>query len=229
MKGVIYYTDNELEEPIFSLVQKSINKSYLAIVSTSLRSIDFGENIIVKGKRGYVTMIKQILTALERLWTDNVFFCEHDVLYPESHFQFKPERDDIYYYNENVWRWKKGSDIVYRYDRMISLSGLCCDRELALSHFKEKWNAIQKAGEDQFESREPDLARKWGYEPGTKKKKRGGLTDEDFETWSSKEPLLDIRHGKTFSPSKTKLSDFKHAPTGWEEKLFVDVFPDVKI
>ena len=217
MKGIIYYTDNMVDDQIAKWARKSISNAYLAVVSTSLEPIDFGLNIVVEGDRGYVAMISQIITALENLWTDYVFFCEHDVLYPKSHFDFKPLRDDIYYYNKNVWRWAFGSDHAIRYDRMICLSGMCCHRELALAHYRLKWDAIQSAGESQFESRDPGLARVWGHEPGTKKKKRGGLTDEDFDTWSSEEPLIDIRHRNTFSPTKTRICDFKHAPVGWEE------------
>ena len=64
---------------------------------------------------------------------------------------------------------------------------------------------------------EPDWARKWGYEPGTKKRKRGGFSDDDFETWQSRYPIIDIRHGKTFSQSKVTLDSFIHPPVNFKE------------
>ena len=74
-----------------------------------------------------------------------------------------------------------------------------------------------EVGEDKFDSREPRLARIWGYEPGTKKKKRGGLTNDDFGTWKSKVPVIDIRHKGTFSPPKVSLESFNHEPKDWQE------------
>src|SRR3972149_11579423 len=104
-KGIIYYTDNRLIEPLFSVCQKYILASGLPIVSTSLAPINFGKNIVVAGKPGYVTMVDQIVTALEASTADYVFFCEHDVLYHKSHFDCLPPKDDVYYYNMNNWRW----------------------------------------------------------------------------------------------------------------------------
>ena len=96
MKGIIYYTDNRLGEPIYSTAQKHILSSGLPIVSISLKPIDFGENIVLDLNPSFITMIKQIETGLEASKSDFVFFCEHDVLYPASHFEFTPPRDDIF-------------------------------------------------------------------------------------------------------------------------------------
>ena len=76
---------------------------------------------------------------------------------------------------------------------------------------------IYEWGLDKFRSREPRLARIWGYEPGTKKKRRGGFTDDDFETWSSEYPNIDIRHNRTFTSLKCTLESFKHPPINWQE------------
>ena len=70
---------------------------------------------------------------------------------------------------------------------------------------------------DQNTTHEPFWARKWGYEPGTKKIRRGGFSDDNFDTWKSKYPLIDIRHGRTFSQSKVTKTSFKHLPTNWKE------------
>lgn len=222
-KGIIFYTDNRLDKKIRDAVTASILTANLPIVSVSLKPIDFGTNIVVNEKRGYITMIKQITTALENSTAKYVFFCEHDCLYPKSHFDFTPTRDNIFYYNANVWRWLIGCDYAITYDRMISLSGMCVNRKYALAHYKMRMRKINEYGLDKFQSREPSLARKWGYEPGTKKRRRGGLTDDDYQTWMSTKPIIDIRHKCTFSPCKTKLSDFKHQPINWQEKAITDI------
>ena len=56
-KGIIYYTDNKLKEPLFSLVQKYISASELPIVSCSLKPINFGKNIVLENReRSYPTI-----------------------------------------------------------------------------------------------------------------------------------------------------------------------------
>lgn len=216
-KGIIYYTDNRLSEPIFTIVQRQILKTGLPIVSVSLKPIDFGKNIVLDLKPGFLTMIKQITTALETSQASFVFFCEHDVLYPLSHFDFTPPKDNIFYYNANVWRWKYPDNLAITYDRLISLSGLCVNRKFALNHYKKRMAKIKDLDWDKDTRHEPEWARKWGYEPGTKKIKRGGFSDDNFETWTSKDPIVDIRHGKTFSQSKVTLESFIHKPINWTE------------
>lgn len=216
-KSIIYYTDNKLGEPINSIVQMNIYLSGLPIYSSSLEPIRFGQNVVIEGERGYPTMVKQIISCLERSNTTYVFFCEHDVLYHASHFDFTPEKDNIFYYNENVWRWMFNSDTAITHDRMIPLSCLCVNREFALNHYKLRDKVIREKGFDKIKSREPAWARKMGYEPGTKKRRRGGVTDDDFETWMSELPNIDIRHKGTFSSPKTKLENFIHKPKWWRE------------
>lgn len=217
-KGIIYYTDNRLREPIFSIIRKQLLKTNLPIVSVSQSPINFGNNFVLDLKPSYITMIKQITKALEESREDTVFFCEHDVLYPKSHFYFTPPKNNVFYYNSNVWRWAYPTNKLITYDRLISLSGLCVNRKFSLNHYKLRLEKIKKleAGGDE-KLHEPLWARRWGYEPGTKKIKRGGFSDDDFETWQSKIPIIDIRHGRTFSQSKVTLDSFIHKPTNWQE------------
>ena len=217
MKEIIYYTDNRLKDSFMKLVQSYILKAELPITSTSLKPIDFGENVVVEGERSYPTMVKQIISCLERSIADYVFFCEHDVLYSKSHFNFTPPRDDIFYYNSHVWRWDIRYDKAITYDRMLPLSVMCCNRQLALDHYRMRARKIEEFGWDKLRSREPRWVRRIGYEPGTKKKRRGGLTDDDFDTWESEIPVIDIRHKRSFSRPKIRLDEFKHKPKNWQE------------
>jgi len=217
LKGVIYYTDNKLGDPIYSTVQKHISASGLPIISSSLRPIKFGANEVVAGERGYPTMVRQIISCLERSTAKYVFFCEHDVLYHIDHFDFVPSSDGIFYYNSSVWRWKLGSETAIRHDRMLPLSSLCVNREFALSHYKRRLDFILEHNYDKDIKGEPKWMRKMGFEPGTKKKKRGGFSDDNFGVWESEGFNIDIRHKDAFSPSKLKLKDFTHKPKWWEE------------
>lgn len=216
--GIIYYTDNRLEGTIFELSQRSILNAKLPIVSCSLRPIYFGKNIVLPGReRSYPTMCEQIFTALKASQATYVFFCEHDVLYHPSHFNFIPERDDVYYYNINNWRWDYPKDRLIHYDGLTSLSMLCCNRELAVGHYAHRLRLIEEQGLDKIRSREPRWARQFGYEPGTKPRRRGGVTDEEHIKRRSEYPNIDIRHRRTFSQPKTTLDSFKHPPPDWAE------------
>lgn len=207
VQAIIYYTDGLIEEPIKSMAWDSIVASGLPISKSTPQDVG--------GTRGYATMVKQIIFCLEHSPGDIVFFCEHDCIYPKSHFEFVPTKD-VFYYNENVLRWDYPHNRYISYDRLISLSGLCVKRKFALDHFKKRLDYIVEKGYNDIKG-EPDWARKMGYEPGTKKIKRGGFSDDDFETWRSAEPIIDIRHKNTFSPPKVTLDSFKHAPSNWRE------------
>ena len=224
--GIIYYTDNRIGAPIIPVCQKQLLEAAgdIPIVSVSLKPIDFGENIVLEGReRSYPTMALQILTALEASKAKYVFFCEHDVLYHKSHFDFTPPRDDIYYYNINNWRWLFGADTAITYDGLSSLSGMCCNRQLAIKHYKHRLELIKKWGLDKIRSREPRWARKFGYEPGTKKRKSGGITDEEHIKRKSKYPNIDIRHRHTFSRPKVTLREFNRLPTNWKEEKIENI------
>lgn len=225
MKGVIYYTDNSrLDAPIIPMAQRFITESGLPITSVSLKPINFGKNIVLEGKhRGVYTMNLQIITALENSMADYVFFCEHDCLYHKSHFDFIPPRDDTYYYNTNVWRWRYHSDLVVTHDKMMSLSNLCCSRELALKHFKLTQGIFDKVGLDQNSNKQPRWVRSIGYEPGTKDSKYG-FPSEPVETWSAQFPNIDIRHRFCYTNRLIEPKNFRHMPKNWQEST-IDKIP----
>ena len=194
VKGIIFYS-NGIAEPIKSMVEKSIEVGLPITKSYS-------------NGNSYKEMVEQIIDCLERSEEKYVFFCEHDVLYSQSHFDFTPLKDNVFYYNTNVYRWDYPNDRYITYDRLVSLSALCVNRLFALDHYKRRLELIPEGDR---------LCRTMGYEPGTKRKKIGGFSDDTFETWQSEKPLIDIRHNNTFSPRKVTLDKFKHKPTGWKE------------
>lgn len=227
MKGIIYYTHNQLRtnrrDELFSVVQSLILKSGLPITSCSLEPIDFGKNVVLKAKKGPVTMFRQILMALENSNEKYVFFCEHDVLYHQSHFDFTPERDDTFYYNNNVWRWHFLKEKVITFDELSSVSGICVNREFAIDFYKKRLDFIYKNGFDKVETYgNPHWARDMGYEPG----KHGEVRTE---TWKSEYPNIDVRHQKNMTPDKITVGSFKRKPHNWQEST-IDKVPgwDIK-
>jgi hypothetical protein len=223
-KGIIYYTDNKRRMVHFlPVIQEQIMKSGLPIVSVSLRPIDFGYNIVLNEKPGYTTMLKQIITCLDESTSDTVFFCEHDVLYHPSHFDFTPSRDDVYYYNVNNWKWLYPDDVAVTYDGLHSLSMLCCNRLLALSHFTFRLKYVEDNFNCRFGNAEPRFGQQIAFEPGTKKVDRGGITDEDFETWLSPYPNIDIRYGKNFTRKNRVMYDLDSRAQGWKRTTLNEI------
>jgi hypothetical protein len=226
LKGAIYYTANRINNPIKDAVRHFLNESGIHITSCALKPIRFGDiRIVLEGRQpSYPTYLYQITAALEACPAKYVFFTENDVLYSKSHFDFTPPRDDIFYYNNNVWRWKLHDFKLITYDKMRPLSCLAVNREFALKHYKMRVKKMEEIGLDEFRSREPRMGRVFGYEPGTKAKRRGGFSDDVCEVWQSENPNIDIRHNRTFTSIKCDKKDFKNVPENWRE-VSIDEVP----
>ena len=190
-KGIIYYTDNRLNVKLAKTVQKQLQTIGLPIISASLKPMIFGDkNIMVEGERGYETYFKQIIAALEQSQAKYVFFCEHDVLYHPSHFEFTPPKDDTFYYNTNVWRLKYPENKAVTWEAN-QVAELVCNRELALDWYRKKLKEYQTA--EKFNRK---------FEP-----------EDKYEQFKSKEPNIDIRHDKNLTRSKWSIDDFRDKKT----------------
>jgi hypothetical protein len=210
-RGCIYYTDNKMPENIMKACQKQLSKytKGMPIVSCSLKPMDFGKNIVLNQERGYLTMTKQILTALEALETDIVYFCEHDVLYHPSHFEFTPIDRNVWYYNSNYWFLRMTDNFAISYD-CSPLSGLVVYRDIAIKHFKERVALMEK---DQFKT---ISMYKIGFEPMT----HGRIKWENaypFSTFKSSSPNIDITHGENVTQKRWSIDKFRRKPTYWIE------------
>lgn len=206
-KGIIFYTDNELDPKIANKVKEQLatigKEKSIRIVSSSLKKMAFGDKDIhfPSLKRGYLTMAKQILAALENSSADIIFFCEHDVLYHPSHFDFTPPEKDKFYYNQNFWRLKLFDGHVVHWDAS-QLSGLCAYRTLVLEEYKKIVAFIEQNG---FSMRTVS------FEPGSR--------DGRSVAWKSESPNVDIRHGGNLTMEKWGINDFRDKSTcvNWQE------------
>ncbi len=206
-KGIIYYTDNQLKLKIAVRVQRQLAKMGLPIVSASLKPMNFGKNIHVPLQRGVLTMFKQILIALENSDTDIVYFCEADVLYHPSHFEFTPPKRDVWYYNENVWKLDAKTGHALHYD-MRQVSGIAVWRETAVTHYRKRVAMVEANG----------FTMGMGYEPGTHRRPER-VDDSVAESWKSEFPNIDVRHEGNFSPTRWKKEQFRNQKytKGWVE------------
>ncbi len=208
-KGLVYYTDNRLEETIQQAAQNKLLSSAngLEIVSVSLDPLDFGTNIQLDLKRGILTMFKQILAGLEECEADIVFLAEHDILYHPSHFDFEPPRKDVFYYNENTWKVdaKTGQALFY-YCKQTS--GLCASRGLLIEHYQKRIARVEA---------EKKYDRRIGFEPGCHNLPRG-IDDYKAEQWMSEYPNIDIRHTTNLTKSRWTQDEFRNQKycQGWK-------------
>ena len=206
-KGIIFYTDNKVNHRLSHAVQDRLREIELPITSCSLKPMAFGNNIVLKEKRGVLTMFKQILTALENAKEDVVFFCEHDVIYHPSHFLFTPERHDVFYYNTNVWKVDQKTGKALHYDTK-QVSGICVWRTTAIAHYRKRIAMVEKDG----------YTMRMGYEPGTHRRPER-VDDLTSQTWVSEFPNVDVRHGENLSPTRWKKEEFRNQKytEGWTE------------
>lgn len=198
--GILYYTNNKLDPRLMKTAQDCIKKAANGkrIVSVSLLPIDFGDNIVMEGyQSGPLTMFEQILTGLEELDTDIVFFTECDVLYHPSHFDFVPPRKDMYYYNQNCWQVRASDKFAVKYD-CKRLSQLCAYRETLIQHYKERIRRCKAEG----------FSRKMGFEPGSHGRPER-VDDIKSEVWESALPNCDIRHDTNMTASRWRQDQFR--------------------
>jgi glycosyltransferase involved in cell wall biosynthesis len=205
-KSIIYYTDNRLESFIMERCQYQIEKMGLPIISASLKPINFGKNFVLPLERGYLTMFKQILTALENSTAEIIYFCEHDLLYHPSHFDFTPPRKDVFYYNEHTYKVdSKTGQALFYYTKQTS--GLCAYRDLLIQHYRERVRRVSEEG----------FSRKMGFEPGTHSPPNG-VCHFKAEAYWSEVPNIDIRHNTNLTESRWRQDQFRSQRSckGWK-------------
>ena len=208
-KGLVYYSDCLPDPTLLRAVRNQLLRAAggRPIVSVTLDPVSFGKNIVLPLERGYLTMFKQILRGLEELTTDVAFLVEHDVLYAKEHFEFTPRRQDVYYYNQSVWKVdvETGRALFYYCNQT---SGLCANRELLVQHYRTRVERVEREG----------FTRGMGFEPGTHAFPRG-IDNFKHEVWHADQPNVDLRHGKNLTPSRFRKDQFRNQKytEGWTE------------
>ncbi len=222
-KGIIYFTDNQLDEKIAKPVRENLfqisQEDHLNIVSSSLKKMNFGvRNIYFPSlKRGYKAMFKQMLGAMENSTDDYIFFCEHDVLYHPSHFDFVPSDKETFYYNQNVWFLRSTDGHAMHYD-VSQVSGICVYRETAITHYRERLALVEQKEKELSPDEFNSWVRHMGFEPMT----HGRIdwkTKFKSEGWKSEYPNVDIKHGANLTGQRWKKEQYRNQNLliNWQE------------
>lgn len=210
-KGVIYYTHNKCPENVFDACQRQILKGIKEkhVISVSSEPIQFGTNIVRPQVEGWLDIFEKILVGLEACTAPVIFFCEHDVLYSPSHFDFIPPDPKAFYYNTNVWKWRLEDGHCLKVDDCKQLSGLVAYRDLLLEHFTERVKRVREEG----------FTRGNGFEPGTRDTSRGGYDDHPAVAYQSQVPNIDVRHDSNATQNRWSKEQFRNQKytEGWTE------------
>lgn len=228
-KSIIFYTDNETPAKIAWEVQfrlKTIAKErQMPIVCASLKQRSgFGDiNIYFPSlKRGKLTLFTQILSALEHSTADTIFFCEADILYHPTHFDFTPSTKEAYYYNTSNWVIWINETVATHVDINIPLSMLCGDRELLIEHYRRKIARVMERRKAMEAANQPirnqGVSLQMSGEPGGEGRNEK-VDNIPILTWVSEWPNLDLRHGHNLTKGKRYPSDYhnKRWAIGWKE------------
>lgn len=207
--GCVYYSDCLPDPAVLEPVRQSIAQSRLPIVAVTLKPIDWpaARNIVLDLERGHLAMFKQILAGLEALDTEFAFLVEHDVIYHSSHFDFRPPRPEVYYYNLNVWKVHGETGHAVTYETKQT-SGLCANRQLLVEHYRKRIEMVEATG----------FSRKMGFEPGSHRRPER-VDDFRSEAWRSAFPNVDVRHGRNLTASRWSQAEFRDQRNcrGWQE------------
>jgi len=217
-RGIVYYSDGRAEPGILDSARAQLLRSGfgIPIVSVTQEPLAFGRNVVVPLRRGILTMFKQILAGLEASETDFVFFCEHDVLYHPSHFEFVPPRDDAPYYNVNCWKVDSETGRALFYVAKQT-SGLCGSRQMLIEHYRKRIARVEQNARDIVAAGLPvkrdGYDRAMGFEPGSHRRRRAAVDDLVAQEWRSPFPNIDIRHANNLTPSRWSQDEFRDKNT----------------
>jgi hypothetical protein len=116
MFTIIYVSSNRQNWTFEKRIIKHLLKNCgdIPIISVTQKPINLGKNICVGdvGVSGF-NMFRQVLIGLKEAKTKFVISAEADCLYPPDYFQFIPEKDDVFYRNDNIYLMGNRRDYFY--------------------------------------------------------------------------------------------------------------------
>ena len=239
MNTILYYSDNKISEDIQRVVLKNLRGMNNPIISVTQKPIDLGTNICV-GEIGssWINLYKQLKIAVEAAQTEYVAMAEHDCLYTQEHYDWKPPRNDTFYYNENIWFVQWGSNhpeldgmySSYWTDRK-ALSQLICSKDILLKdielklRFLDEEVPIETIGEPGYSRLKMarERAKSGGASLSMALKEYADILDAaKAETFRTRQPNLDIRHKNNFTgPKRGKNRRYSLEPWGDFKTLMV--------
>jgi len=219
---IIYYTNNLLDEPLFSNCQEHLKgvAGDIPIISVSQKPIDLCYNICI-GDIGssWLSLYKQLLVGCEKATTKYIATAEHDCLYTKDHFAWRPPREDTFYYNENVYFVQHNGNHpelegMYSnyWEERRALSQLICNRELMIKAIKARLELLETSDVKKIIYGEPgcslinlkraQVVAKSGSHASLSPFLKDFIEKEKSDIFRTNIPNLDIRHKQNFTGPK---------------------------
>jgi hypothetical protein len=184
--SIIFYTANKTSNYFFENIKKQLLKAAdgIPIISVSQKPIDLGENVCC-GEIGQsqINIYKQALLGAKKANTKYIAFCEDDVLYHSSHFDYTPS-ERTFAYDDNIWNiytWTKPPMFSYKGRR--NLNGLLCERDLFIEAMEERFAKYD----------EKNFPKHLFGEPG-KYERQLKVTIRDWEFYPTRKPSIAFSH-----------------------------------
>lgn len=194
-KGMVYVTDHLLKLRIASTVQKHLieisRDASIPLTVSSIKPMNIGDinTSLGSDQPGGLTNLKLILEGLKKSNSEIVFLCKNDVLYDKSHFDFTPEKKDIFYYNQNWWKVRLSDGLTVHWDAN-NLFALCGYRETLINFYE---NLLKKASEGEYD--EENM-----ITPGEEAGK--------IEAWNSELPNIELKLEQNFDFKVKSIKNF---------------------
>jgi glycosyltransferase involved in cell wall biosynthesis len=181
------------------------------------------------------TYYEQLFTGMESIPDARyIYIAEHDVLYHDSHFAFRPPRDDTFYYDLNIiWLTRRG---YIKESPGQVFSTLVANRELFIEWLKYRIKHIDSGGKiDRVEPTMGDFIVDWSRTypqklTGTRQRRQPSPIIKPrgpkfyVEDYRAEQPSVDIRHTGNWTGDRTgeyfeKLIPWGHYKDLWQELL----------
>jgi glycosyltransferase involved in cell wall biosynthesis len=190
---IVYYTDSQLDTAFAEAVRAHLAQSAgeIPIISVSQQELSFGFNICVGAiGRSLRSIITQILAGARAATTPYVALCEHDVLYPASHFRLRPAAGGVVFdQHRHRALAREGTFTLNHGGRSMCL--VIADRAALIASCAGKLTAL---GDDK------DWAKK--FEP-SKGEVELSLAPVGYEMLRGADPIIEIvNHGRNYGKTR---------------------------
>lgn len=207
-RTIIYTTNNNLDEKLFSICQKELIKAAgdIPIISVSQKPIALGKNVCV-GELPYnhLSMFKQLTIGVLLAETEYIVVCEHDCLYTPEHLNWTPLQKDTFYYNHNHWllQWDGEHKGLYSHKRRRVLSQCIAGRDIMRQALMERVDIVERGFYviPNGTACEPGCSDRQAFLRRENQDLGKDITKYKAERFETQNPNLDVRHDKNFSGS----------------------------
>jgi hypothetical protein len=206
--SVVYYSNNSIDKKILDYCLDSLTNQLKLIAKAELilvtwESIPNQENNLLweKSSCPYRNIYGQISLGLSSAKYNTIFLAEHDVLYPDSHFDLRncqEIQEGKIVFNSNVYHLTKSG--IFKAQGCNFLSTLVSDKNILAGGIRAKLRELNSTGQVLW--CEPE-----------------GING--YKRIEGKDPVLDIRHTRNLTGTRESDSYIEKIAM-WDSKVLIN-------